>query len=142
MPHLVMLYAGELAASVDMQGFCRAAADTLLGIQDEKGAFVFPKGGTRVFAVPAAYSAISDGGEAGRAAGGSGNYSFFYLNLRMGMGRSEAVHKATGDALVGVAKRFLAPYEQNHHYGLTVQIDQSENQVYDAKISTLHSLFR
>ena len=142
MPHLVMLYAGELAESVDMQGFCRAAADTLLGIKDEKGASVFPKGGTRVFAVPAAYSAISDGGEAGKAAGGSGNYSFFYLNLRMAMGRSDVVHKTTGDALVAVARKYLDPYAKTHHYGLTVQIDQSESQVYDAKISTLHALFR
>lgn len=142
MPHLVMLYAGELADLVDVEGLCRSAADALLAVKDEEGRAVFPVGGTRVFAFPAAHAAISDGGAAGKAAGGSGDYSFFYLNLRMGTGRSEGVHRATGDALLSVVRTFMSPYAESHHYGVTVQIDQSEQQVYDAKLSTLHPLFR
>lgn len=142
MPHLVMLYAGELADKLDVQGLCRSAADALLAVRDEEGRAVFPPGGTRVFAFPAAHAAISDGGAAGKAAGGSGAYSFFYLNLRMGTGRSEAVHRTAGDALLAVVRESLNPYAESHHYGVTVQIDQSEQQVYDAKLSTLHPLFR
>lgn len=141
MPHLVILYTGDMPTAMDMQGFCRAMADALLSIKDESGRDVFPKGGTRVLAFPAAYSSISDGGAAGLAAGGSGNYSFLYLNLRMGMGRSAEVHRRTGEALLIVATQFTAPHEEFHHFGLTIQIDQSESQVYDAKLSTLHPLF-
>lgn len=141
MPHVVILYAGDISLSMDMNGFCRAMADALLDVKDDDGNNVFPMGGTRVLAFPAAYSAISDGGLAGTAAGGSGNYSFIYINLRMGKGRSTEVHHATGAALLRVAKQFTASFESSHHFGLTIQIDQSDSQVYDAKLSTLHPLF-
>ncbi|MEX1167491.1 MAG: 5-carboxymethyl-2-hydroxymuconate isomerase, partial [Hydrogenophaga sp.] len=62
MPHLVILYTANLdkpaaEGGVDMSGLCRALADTMLAVQDEQGAQVFPTGGTRVFAYPAAHSA-------------------------------------------------------------------------------------
>ncbi|HET6600080.1 MAG TPA: 5-carboxymethyl-2-hydroxymuconate isomerase, partial [Burkholderiaceae bacterium] len=96
MPHLVILYTGNLDAPADqggcdMDALCRRLADTMLALRDEAGAQVFPTGGTRVLAYPAPHFAVADGGAAGRAAGGSGDYAFVYLNLRMGRGRSEAV---------------------------------------------------
>src|SRR3546814_18557496 len=117
MPHGVILYAGDISQSMDMNGFCRAMADALLDVKDDDGKNVFPVGGTRVLAFPAAYSAISDGALAGTAAGGSGNYSFIYINLRMGTGRSAELHHATGAALLRLAIQFTASFESSHSFG-------------------------
>jgi len=102
---------------------------------------VFPPGGVRVLAYPAAHWAISDGGAAGRAAGRSGDYAFAYLNLRMGTGRSAAVHASVGRALEACAKAHFAPLFATEHLGVTVQVDEGR-EVFDAKLSSLHPLFR
>ena len=73
MPHVVILYTGNLEPHVDMGSLCRKLADTMLAVHAEDGAQVFPTGGTRVFAYPAPHYAVSDGGTAGRAAGGDGD---------------------------------------------------------------------
>ena len=140
MPHLVILYSANLDARTDMSALCRSLADTMLAQRDDAGKPVFPPGGTRVLAYPAAHSAISDGGTAGRAAGGDGDYGFAYLNLRMGRGRSEAVHQAVGQALSAAAKAHFDPLMASMHMGVTVQIDVGA-EVFDARHSSLHPLF-
>lgn len=146
MPHLVILYTPNLEPQADMSALCRALADTMLAAQDEEGKKVFPPGGTRVLAYPAAHYAVSDGGAAGRAAGGSGEYGFIYLNLRMGAGkgkaRSPATQQAVGEALMACAKSTLASLftDPQRHIGLTLQIDVGQ-EVFDGKHSTLHPLF-
>lgn len=144
MPHLVILYSGNLDVRTEMTALCRSLADTMLVQRDEAGLPVFPPGGTRVFAYPAPHFAVSDGGVAGRAAGGhashGGDYGFAYLNLRMGRGRSEAVQQRVGQALIDVAKLHFEPLMATMHLGLTLQIDVG-NEVFDAKHSTLHPLF-
>ena len=97
--------------ATDMTALCRSLADTMLAQRDEAGKPVFPPGGTRVLAYPAPHFAISDGGAAGRAAGGDGDYGFAYLNLRMGRGRSAAVQQGVGEALMAVAKAHFAPLD-------------------------------
>ena len=141
MPHLVLLYTPNLDALVPMARLCRELADTLLSQRDEAGQAVFPQGGVRVFAVAAQHSAVADGGAAGRVAGGDGDYGFLYLNLRMGGGRSAAVHQRCGDALLQCASAHVRPAQAAHHIGLTVQIDAAPGQVYDGKLSNLHPLF-
>lgn len=141
MPHLVILYTGNLEHRLDWTAFCRRAADTMLAVRDEQGQAVYPPGGTRVFALQAAHWAVSDGGAAGRAAGGDGDYGFVYLNLRMAAGRSEATKKKAGDALLALAQAEFAAVMAHKHIGLTLQIDESPGQVYDAKLSNLHPLF-
>jgi len=140
MPHLVILYSGNLDARTDMSALCRSLADTMLAQRDEAGKPVFPPGGTRVFAYPAPRFAVSDGGTAGRAAGGDGDYGFAYLNLRMGRGRSQAVQQGAGQALMAVAKAHFEPLMAVMHLGVTLQIDIGA-EVFDAKHSTLHPLF-
>ena len=140
MPHLVILYSGNLDARIDMSVLCRGLADAMLAQRDEAGTPVFPPGGTRVLAYPAPHFAISDGGVAGRAADGDGDYGFAYLNLRMGRGRSEAVHQGVGQALSAVAKAHFAPLMASMHIGVTLQIDVGA-EVFDAKHSSLHPLF-
>ena len=141
MPHLVILYSGNLDARTDMSALCRSLADTMLAQRDEAGQPVFPPGGTRVLAYPAAHFAISDGGAAGRAAGGDGNYGFVWLNLRMGRGRSEAVQQFIGQSLSATAKAHFQPLMATMHLGVTLQIDEGL-EVFDAKNSSLHPLFK
>lgn len=141
MPHVVILYSANLEAEANLPQLCRKLADTMLTQRDEAGQQVFPIGGTRVYALPAPHFAVADGGAAGRAVGGSGDYGFIYINLRMGRGRSAAVHQAVGDALLAVAKDHVAPLMDSRYLGLTLQIDESPSQVYDGKYSNLHPLF-
>jgi 5-carboxymethyl-2-hydroxymuconate isomerase len=140
MPHLVILYTGQLDQAVDMKSLCRQLADAMLTVKDETGKQVFPKGGTRVLAYPAPHYAVSDGGAAGVAAGGDGDYAFVYLNLRMGRGRTEATQNRVGETLLGLAKTFFSPLMATKHMGVTMQIDVGQ-EVFDAKHSSLHPLF-
>ncbi|MHC2148332.1 5-carboxymethyl-2-hydroxymuconate isomerase [Pseudomonas sp. 210_17 TE3656] len=132
MPHLVLLYTPDLEQQADMPGLCRALADSMLQQRDESGKAVFPTGGTRVLAYPAAHCAVADG---------KGDYGFLYANLRMGAGRSAAVHKTVGDSLLAVLRTFLDDILQQRPLGITLQIDESPGQVYDGKHSSLHPLF-
>ncbi len=131
MPHLTILYTPDLESLGDMTALCRKLADTMLAQRDESGAAVFPPGGIRVLAYPAAHSAVADGKR---------DYSFAYLNLRMGRGRSEAVKTQCGDALAATARSHFGALFEQRHLGLTLQIDEGA-EVYDAKHSTIHPLF-
>jgi len=131
MPHLVILYTRNLDAETDMEALCRHLADTMLAQRDDAGAPVFPTGGTRVLAYPAAHSAVADG---------TRDYAFLYLNLRMARGRSEAVTRRVGEALAAAARTQLAPLFERRYIGLTVQVDEG-HEVFDAKASTIHPLF-
>ena len=145
MPHRVLLYSGNLdrpaaQGGTDMGVLCRALCDALLTVRDEQDRQVFPTGGTRVLAFPAAHWAIADGGAAGEAAGRGGDYAFVYLNLRMAQGRSAAVHQRTGQTIEAVAKAHFAAHLAGRAIGITVQVDEG-HEVFDAKNSSIHPLF-
>ena len=131
MPHLVILYTAQLDAQTDMSALCRKLADAMLTVKDEAGQQVFPTGGTRVLAYPAAHSATTDG---------SGDHAFCYFNIRMARGRSAAVHLAAGQIVTDAAKAHLAPLLAQRAVGLTLQIDEG-TEVFDAKFGNLHPLF-
>lgn len=131
MPHLVLLYTPQLDAECDLSRLCRRLADAMLTVRDEQGAQVFPTGGTRVLAYAAAHHAVTDG---------SGDHAFLYFNLRMGRGRSHAVHQAVGETLAAVVRDELAPLLAKRPVGLTLQIDEGR-EVFDAKLGNLHPLF-
>ena len=132
MPHIVILYTPDVEPQADMGGLCRALADTLLAVRDENGAQVFPTGGVRVLAYPAAHFAVADG---------SVDAGFVYIQLRMGRGRSAAVQQATGNALRAAAATHMAPLLAARAVGLTLQIDEGP-EVFDAKFGNLHAVFR
>ena len=132
MPHCVILYTPNIEHKTDVSALCRTLADEMLTIFDEAGRQVFPTGGTRVLAYPAAHYAVADG---------KGDYAFVYLNVRMAAGRSEAVKKDAGDRLFARVKEHFAPIFAHELIGITLQIDESAGQVYDGKHSTLHPLF-
>ncbi len=133
MPHLVILYTPNLDARTDMTALCRKLADIMLATRDEDGKPVFPTGGTRVLAYPAAHYAVADG---------KGDYGFIYLNLRMAGGRSDATKRRAGDALLAGARGHFDSIFEQQAVGMTLQIDESPGQVYDGKHSSLHPLFR
>ena len=131
MPHLVILYTPNLEQA-DMTALCRKLADIMLAVRDDDGKQVFPTGGTRVLAYPAAHYAVADG---------KADYGFIYLNLRMAAGRSDATKKRAGDALLAGAREYFGTLFERRAVGLTLQIDESPGQVYDGKHSSLHPLF-
>ena len=131
MPHLVILYTPQLDAECDMTALCRGLADTMLAARDEAGKPVFPTGGTRVLAYPAAHHAVADGKR---------DYAFAYLRLRMGRGRSEAVRQRVGEALLASAKSHFEPLMARRLVGVTLQIDEGP-EVFDARLSNIHPLF-
>jgi 5-carboxymethyl-2-hydroxymuconate isomerase len=132
MPHLVVLYTSNLEAQTDMTALCRSLADTMLGVRDEDAQQVYPTGGVRVFAYPATHYAVADGHR---------DYAFVYLNLRMGRGRTGPVKQRAGEALLATAKAHFEPLLATHYIGITLQIDEGQ-EVFDAKHSTIHPLFR
>ena len=133
MPHLVILYTPNVEAHTDMGALCRKLADTMIGLRDETGKAVFPVAGTRVLAYPAAHYAVADG---------SGDHGFVYLNLRIAAGRSDALKKRIGDALLERLKQHMEPLLAKRHVGITLQLDESPGQVYDGKCGNLHPLFQ
>jgi 5-carboxymethyl-2-hydroxymuconate isomerase len=164
MPHLVILYSGnldrpELFPGGNMQSLCNKLANQMCQQRDENDKPVFPVGGVRVLAYPAAHFAIADGGgnsggnaggdvdsgtgqpNRGKQLGGSGHYAFAYLNCRMAKGRTAATHLLVGQALEAVAKEHFALLLKNQHIGITVQVDEGL-EVFDAKNSSLHPLFK
>ena len=133
MPHVVVQYTANLESRVDMPALCRGIAATLIEQKDEAGARLFPVGGTRVLAYPAQAYAVADG---------KGDYAFCYINIRIAAGRSEAAKKKSGDGVLALAQAAFASAFAGGPVGVTIQIDESPGQVYDAKHSNLHSLFR
>lgn len=131
MPHLVILYTANLDRETDMSALCRTMADTMLAQRDENAKQVFPTGGVRVLAYPAAHYAVADG---------KGDYGFVYLNLRIARGRSPAVQKQMGDALTAAVGTHFAALLAQKPLGITLQVDEG-HEVFDGKHSTLHPLF-
>ena len=132
MPHLVILYTGNLETQTNISVLCRSLADAMLSVRDEHSQQVYPTGGVRVFAYPAYHYAVADGQR---------DYAFVYLNLRMGRGRSGPVKQRAGEVLLAAAKAHFAPLFATSHIGITLQIDEGQ-EVFDAKHSTIHALFR
>lgn len=132
MPHLVVLYSSNLEAQTDMTALCRSLADAMLGVRDEHSQQVYPTGGVRVFAYPAPHYAVADGQR---------DYAFVYLNLRMSQGRTATVKQRAGEALLAAAKAHFESLFATRYIGITLQIDEGQ-EVFDAKHSTIHPLFR
>lgn len=131
MPHLVILYTPDLEAATDMPALCNALAETMCSAKDEVGKPVFPTGGVRVLAYPAAHGAVADGRP---------GCAFVYLNLRMARGRSAGVQQSVGRALSENVRSHFALLLEQRRVGITLQIDEG-SEVFDAKLGNLHPLF-
>jgi 5-carboxymethyl-2-hydroxymuconate isomerase len=131
MPHLVILYTANLERETNVNALCRTLADTLLAVRDDAGGQLFPTGGTRVYAYPAPHFAVADGER---------DYAFMYLHVRMAPGRSDAIKKDVGDALLASAKAHLGALYERRLIGLTLQIDDTPP-AYEARHNNIHPLF-
>jgi 5-carboxymethyl-2-hydroxymuconate isomerase len=131
MPHLTIQYTANLDPEAKIEILCASLAEAIRAQRDDKGARIFPIGGTRVLAYPAAAFAVADGG-ADRA--------FVYLHVRIAPGRAPLVVEATGNALIGVVRKHFEVLFASRTVGITLQIDES-TPVFDAKHSNLHPLF-
>lgn len=132
MPHVVLQYTANLDPLVDMPSFCKEIATALVAMKAEDGKALFPIGGTRVLAYPAQHYAVADA---------KADYAFCYINIRIAAGRTDAKKKEAGDTVLALAQaRFAAAFDKQP-VGVTIQIDESPGQVYDAKHSNLHPLF-
>ena len=101
--------------------------------RDVEDKAVFPIGGTRVLAYPAPHYAVADAKD---------DYAFCYINVRIAAGRTDAMKKRAGDTLLERTQAHFASVFAKKHVGVTIQIDESPGQVYDAKHSNLHPLFK
>ena len=131
MPHVVIQYTPNVEA--DMDALCRELAAVLIEQKEEDGSQLFPPGGTRVMAYPAAHYAVADGKQ---------NYAFVYINVKIAGGRSAAAKTRAGDAMMEKVKARFASLFARRLIGITLQIEESPGQVYDAKHSNLHPLFK
>ena len=131
MPHLVILYTANLERETNIGALCRTLGDTMLAVRDEAGLQLFPTGGTRVFAYPAPHFAVADSER---------DYAFVYLNVRMAAGRSDAIKKEVGDALLASAKAHLGALFERRLIGMTLQIDDAPP-AYDGKHNNINALF-
>jgi 5-carboxymethyl-2-hydroxymuconate isomerase len=132
MPHVTIQYTANLETAVDMPALCRDIAAVLIEQKDEAGGPLYPPGGTRVLAYPAQVFAVADGKD---------DYGFCYINIRVAAGRSAASTKKAGDAVLAKAQARFAHSFGSRRIGVTIQIDESPGQVYDAKHNNLHPLF-
>lgn len=132
MPYLRIEYTANLEAEADMGALCKTLTRVLVEQKDEAGRAIFPPGGTRVFAYPAAYYAVADAKQ---------DYAFVYLNLRMLPGRSKAIIARIGDAILDRTKNHFAKIFADRLIGILVHLDESTAQVYSGKHNNLNALF-
>ena len=127
MPHLDIQYTANLEADADMTGLCQNLTATLVGLRNDADEPVFPLTGTRVMAWPAAHYAVADGAP---------DRAFIYLLLRIKPGRSDAIKKKAGDALLAAALAHLKPVFAQHAVGLTLEVDEGAH-IYEGKQNNL-----
>ena len=127
MPHLDIQYTANLEADADMTGLYQKLTATLVGLRNDADEPVFPLTGTRVMAWPAAPYAVADGAP---------DRAFIYLLLRIKPGRSDAIKKQAGDAVLAAALAHLERVFAKHPVGLTLEVDEGAH-IYEGKQNNL-----
>ncbi|MEM5421680.1 5-carboxymethyl-2-hydroxymuconate Delta-isomerase [Paraburkholderia ferrariae] len=113
MPHLTLEYSANLADAISMGQLCESLAHVLDAQRDENGARVYPRGGIRTRALRCEQYFIADGNP--------GN-AFLHGCLKIGAGRSQAVRRATGDALFEAIKQHFEQAFASHGLALSLEI--------------------
>jgi 5-carboxymethyl-2-hydroxymuconate isomerase len=131
MPHVTIQYTANLEPEANMSVLCSALAEVICAQRDGEGKRVFPIGGTRVMAYPAAAFAVADGAP---------DRAFVYLNVRIAPGRAPHLVAAAGEALVATVRGHFADMFASRPLGITLQIDEGAP-AFDVKHSNLHPLF-
>ena len=131
MPHVTIQYSANLDPEANVGMLCATLAEVICAQRDGEGQRVFPIGGTRVLAYPAAIFAVADGAP---------DRAFVYLNVRIAPGRAAPLVAATGEALMAAVRSHFAALFASRPLGITLQIDEGAP-VFDTKHSNLHPLF-
>ena len=131
MPHVTIQYTANLEPEANMGVLCSALAEVICAQRDGEGKRVFPIGGTRVLAYPAAIFAVADGAP---------DRAFVYLNVRVAPGRAPHLVAATGEALMATVRDHFAVLFASRQLGITLQIDEGAPS-FDVKHSNLHPFF-
>ncbi|WP_028207904.1 5-carboxymethyl-2-hydroxymuconate Delta-isomerase [Paraburkholderia nodosa] len=113
MPHLTLEYSANLADASRMGRLCETLAHVLDAQRDENGARVYPRGGIRTRALRCEQYFVADG-DPGNA--------FLHGCLKIGAGRSQAVRRATGDALFDAIKQHFSQAFASHGLALSLEI--------------------
>jgi 5-carboxymethyl-2-hydroxymuconate isomerase len=130
-PHLTLEYSANLADAQNIGQLCNTLAQCLDAQRDGEQR-VYPLGGIRVRALRCEQYCIADG----RA-----DAAFLHANLKIGAGRSEAVKKATGDALFALLKQHFATEFDQHGLALSLELGEfSEAGTW--KHNNLHARFK
>ncbi|HVW49992.1 MAG TPA: 5-carboxymethyl-2-hydroxymuconate Delta-isomerase [Trinickia sp.] len=114
MPHLTLEYSAGLSDEDGMALLCRKLALSLHE-QKEGDRPVYPLGGIRVRALRCDAYCIADG---------LTDAAFLHAYLRIATGRSEAVKKATGDALFDIIKQHFAWTFEARGLALSLEINE------------------
>ncbi|NUX57582.1 5-carboxymethyl-2-hydroxymuconate Delta-isomerase [Paraburkholderia youngii] len=114
MPHLTLEYSANLADAQRLSELCKDLAQRL-DAQRDNGERVYPLGGIRVRALRCEQYCIADGRP---------DAAFLHANLKIGAGRSEAVKKATGDALFALIKQCFAAEFERQGLALSLEINE------------------
>ena len=115
MPHLTIEYSANLRNFGGFSKLCSELAKALVD-QQADGKPVYPIGGVRVRAIAAEYWCVGDGS--------IGDAAFVHARLQIGAGRSEAVRKATGDALFEALKTHFSRQYQAQGLALSLEITE------------------
>lgn len=113
MPLLLIDYTPNIGT--DMTALCRKLAKTLLSVRDEQGAQVYPEGGLKIMAYPAAHYAVGDGEH--------DDHAFMFFMLRIVEGRSAAVLQDTGDRIMDTIRTHIEPVFSTRPIGITFHME-------------------
>jgi len=114
MPHLTLEYSAGLADKESLSLLCRKLARCLQTLRDGERN-VYPAGGIRVRALCCETLCIADGAI---------DAAFLHANLKIAAGRSEAVKRATGDALFEIIKEHFADMFERQGLALSLEINE------------------
>lgn len=114
MPHLTLEYSDGLADQENIALLCRKLARCLQEQHDDER-LVYPVGGIRVRALRCETFCIADGVI---------DAAFLHGNLKIAAGRSEAVKRATGDALFDIIKDHFAGLFERQGLALSLEINE------------------
>lgn len=131
MPHLTLEYSANLADEPNIGQLCNTLAHCLAAQRDGEQR-VYPLGGIRVRALRCDQYYIADGRP---------DAAFLHANLKIGAGRSDAVKKATGDALFALIKQHFAAEFQQHGLALSLEIGEF-SEAGSWKHNNLHARFK
>ena len=128
MPHLRVEYSANLDTDGRLDLLCQELARCVDAQRDGEHK-VFPTGGIRVRALRCEHYCIADG---------TLDAAFVHVDFKIGQGRSEAVRRATGDALLDVLNVHFADLFAQRGLALSVEINQF-NELGTWKQNNLHA---